>query len=363
MFTGRFKYQHVSGHMDKILSWHQLSIVQQLNCVCDTTAKNAVQRANMSGTFNSPTRLLPREDASVVIWGNKITNDVSQPICFHASKEIAKRILTEIMKWPKERFEEGDWEHLNLALSSKSDMYKLWRSKQHSGFCGTRIQVGRYSGLECPDERCPSCGSRESAAHILVCPNKDRTRLLTETTDELGDWLNQENLTDLELAYWIPKYILMRGDKPFAALGAMSPRMRALAVSQDKIGWWNFMEGCISTHFYFIQHYHLALSGSILNGADWTKILILKLLHITHSQWIYRNFALHDQRNGYLHNKSLDAVRAVIDELAETPLEEVPADSRFLLEINFGNLNRSHIENQQYWIVAIQAAISAGQKS
>ncbi len=53
----------------------------------------------------------------------------------------------------------------------------------------------------------------------------------------------------------------------------------------------------------------------------------------------------------------------MIDELAETPLEEVPADSRFLLEINFGNLNRSHIENQQYWIVAIQAAISAGQKS
>jgi hypothetical protein len=196
------------------------------------------------------------------------------------------------MKWPKERFEEVDWEHLNLALSSKSGMYKLWRSKQHSGFCGTRVQVGRYSGLECPDERCPSCGSWESTAHSLVCPNEDRTRLLTETTDELGDWLNQENLTDLELAYWIPKYKLMRGDKPFAAVGAMSPQMRALAVSQDNIGWRNFMEGCISTHFYFIQHYHLALSGSILNDADWTKILISKLLHITHSQWIYQHYTI-----------------------------------------------------------------------
>ena len=50
------------------------------------------------------------------------------------------------------------------------------------------------------------------------------------------------------------------------------------------------MEGCISTHFYFIQHYHLALSGSYLNGSDWTKSLISKLLHITHSQWIYHNF-------------------------------------------------------------------------
>jgi hypothetical protein len=30
-FTGCFKYQHVAGHMDKYLLWHQLSLVQQLN--------------------------------------------------------------------------------------------------------------------------------------------------------------------------------------------------------------------------------------------------------------------------------------------------------------------------------------------
>jgi hypothetical protein len=349
--------------MDRLLLWHQLSIVQQLNCVCDTTAKAAVQRAITTGYLSAPTQLLPREDVAVVIWGNKITNDVSHPVRFHASKKIARRLLPEIMKWPQDRFEEVDWEHLDLALSSKSDMYKLWRSKQHTGCCGTRVQVGKYSGLDCPDERCPNCGRRESAAHILVCPNDDRTRLLVETTDELCDWLNQEHLTDLELAYWIPKYILMRGDKPFASLGAMSPRMRALAASQDKIGWQNFMEGCISTHFYFIQHYHLSLSGSFLNGSDWTKTLISKLLHITHSQWIYRNFALHDRICGYLHNKSLEAIRVAIDELAETPPEDVPEESRFLLEINFGNLNKSHIESQQYWIVAIQAAITAGQRS
>jgi len=26
-------------------------------------------------------------------------------------------------------FDEVDWEHLDLAMSSKSDMYKIWRSK------------------------------------------------------------------------------------------------------------------------------------------------------------------------------------------------------------------------------------------
>ena len=123
------------------------------------------------------------------------------------------------------------------------------------------------------------------------------------------------------------------------------------------------MEGCISTHFYFIQHYHLALSGSYLNGSAWTKSLISKLLHITHSQWIYRNFTLHDKLCGYLHNKSLEDIKQTIEELAETPPEDIPEGSKFLLEINFGDLTKSHIENQQYWIIALKAAITAGRRS
>ena len=174
-FTGCFIYHHVAGHMDKYLLWHQLSLIQQLNCVCDTTGKAAVHRAVTTGYTSTPTQILPREDISIVIWGDKITNDVSQPVRFHASKELARKLLTDTRKWPQERFEEVDWEHLDLAMTSKSDMYKMWRSKQHTGFFGTRVQVRKYSGQEYPDEKCPTCGCREMAEHILPCPNKDRT--------------------------------------------------------------------------------------------------------------------------------------------------------------------------------------------
>jgi hypothetical protein len=174
-FTGCFKYQHVAGHMDKYLLWHQLSLIQQLNCICNTTAKAAVHSALTTGYTSTPTQILPREDISKVIWGNKITSNVSQPVRFHASKELARKLLTDTKKWPQERFKEVDWEHLDLAMTSKSNMYKMWRSKQHTGFCGTRVQVGRYSGHECPDEKCPTCGCRETAEHILTCPNEDRT--------------------------------------------------------------------------------------------------------------------------------------------------------------------------------------------
>ncbi len=97
--------------MDKYLLWHQLSLNQQLNCVCDTLAKQAVSLAMTQGYHDRPTHLLPKEDVAVVIWGNKITNDISYPIRFHASKEVARQYLGNRKKnpWPNEQFDEVDW--------------------------------------------------------------------------------------------------------------------------------------------------------------------------------------------------------------------------------------------------------------
>jgi hypothetical protein len=117
---GKFTYLHVYGHMDKYLLWHQLSLIQQLNCVCNTLAKQAVTSAMTQGYHNRPTQLLPKEDVAVVIWGNKITNDVSHPIRFHASKEVARQYLGNRKKnsWPNKQFNEVNWEHLDLALKT-----------------------------------------------------------------------------------------------------------------------------------------------------------------------------------------------------------------------------------------------------
>jgi hypothetical protein len=183
--------------------------------------------------------------------------------------------------------------------------------------------------------------------------------LLIDNADELEKWLQKDGSTDQELAYWIPKYILMRGNKPFADMGAMSPRMKALAQSQDKIGYRNFMEGYISIRFYEIQNFHLAMSSSFINGADWAKQFISKILHITHSQWIFHNFSLHDSRNGYLDKKKAEEIALELESLAGLAPEDVPSESRFLLEINFSDLNKSNVKTQKYWILAINAALTA----
>jgi hypothetical protein len=252
-----------------------------------------------------------------------------------------------------------DWEHLDLALKNKADMYKVWWSKQHSSCCGTRVRVGRYSSKPLPDKRCPNCGRREMAAYLMLCPDNDCTRLLVENINELTTWMSQDNRTDPEILYWVPKYILMRGDKPLSTMGFMSPQFKALATSQDLIGWRDFMEGHVSTHFYAIQTFHLAMSSSYLNEEDWTKQFFSKILQIMHSQWIFWNISLHNKTHGYLHNKKADEIMQQINVLLDLAPEEVPEDSHFLLKINFSELSSYHLETQNYWMLAVDAALKA----
>jgi hypothetical protein len=126
-FTGKFTYLHVYGHMDRYLLWHQLSLPQQSNCVCDMLANHAVTLGMMEGSYNRPTQLLPKEDVAVIIWGNKITDKISHTIRFQASKEVARKYLGNKKNnlWPNKQFEEVDWEHLDLVLKNKPNRYKI----------------------------------------------------------------------------------------------------------------------------------------------------------------------------------------------------------------------------------------------
>ena len=45
------------------------------------------------------------------------------------------------------------------------------------------------------------------------------------------------------------------------------------------------------------------------------------------------------QTHGFLRNKKADEILQLINEFSEVAPEEVPEDSRFLLEINFSEIN------------------------
>ena len=87
-----------------------------------------------------------------------------------------------------------------------------------------------------------------------------------------------------------------------------------------------------------------------MDTEQWTRQLISKILHIIHSQWIFRKFTLHDKQKGWLRRKELHDIMEKIDELSEINVDNVQEGSRFLLEMDYDNLMKSDIHNKTYWV-------------
>ncbi|KAL3760545.1 hypothetical protein ACHAWU_009506 [Discostella pseudostelligera] len=352
-------FEYVESHMDDHIPWESMSLPQQLNCQCDYLAKQAVKKDRLANPRVYPNEhKLPCELATVCIDGNKITRDPSDHIRTAVGRLAAKQFLTGDKGWSIQQFEAVAWDHLHATLRTKSNAFRIWLSKQHSNFCATGVQMVRCGMSD--DDRCPSCWKRrERAEHLCKCPSAAWSALLEKSVSDLQAWMSTDERTDPELAYWVGKYIRGRGGINFSDLGSMSPRMMTLAESQDLIGWRNFMEGQISSRFYSIQLAHLAPGVVRMNASDWMRGFITRVLQMTHAQWLLRNFMLHDYRSGFLQLKRRVDILYRIEELSHTQDHEIPAESRFLLEIDTNQLALGDLDGQEYWVCAMEAAKAA----
>ena len=370
----KMEYEWVESHQDRLKLWFQLSLEQQLNCECDTLAKEAVT-TSLSDLTPMITRRLPRESVAVYVNGLKQTSDVSRDVRYSLGKSEARSFYTRPINtkdasgrrkpggglgWSKESFDAVAWEELDSTLDKKGQMYKQWLCKQTTGFCGTQVMVNHWDKSR--DGKCPDCGKRETASHLNLCSDPDRTCLLHTMVEKLQTWLDN-NYTHPELAYWLPKYILLRGTRKLSSFPYLSMEMRKVAASQDLIPWTCFMEGKLSKEIFLLQRHSLACSPSRLTIADWSRHLISQVLQMSHAQWVFRNVSLHDAAQGYIRVQKRESILQEVDRLAEIDPILLPEDSRYLLEIDFSSLHRDTLERQSYWLLAMKAAVKAGQRT
>ena len=105
--------------------------------------------------------------------------------------------------------------------------------------------------------RCPDCGTKEDAAHLMMCPSRSRTALLKETVEDLERWMKKSELAR-EIKLWVPKYILMRNMQTLSSFKGLLDNLRKFAAEQDAVGWREFTEGRISKGLVEEQEEHLS---------------------------------------------------------------------------------------------------------
>ena len=100
---------------------------------------------------------------------------------------------------------------------------------------------------------CPCCGGEdETTAHLLLCPDKDRTALYEQSVNEFIQWMRSADTSPL-IIEMVADYLNARNTKTMSEL-YQGPRTNdengrgwRLAQEHDLLDWQNFVEGRIST--------------------------------------------------------------------------------------------------------------------
>jgi hypothetical protein len=135
--------------------------------------------------------------------------------------------------------------------------------------------------------------------------------------------------------------------------------IQEFAASQDIIGWDRFIMGMVSSKLLPIQSAYLPQCNFSHQAASWISGVITQLLQVTHSQWIYPCVLVHNRTTGTIISSHKEELLKEIDHQLTLGPEDLSEEDRFLLECNFDELMSMSGEQQEYWLLAIQAAREA----
>jgi hypothetical protein len=350
-------YRHVRAHQDDTTPFKKLSRKAQLNCICDHTAK---QRIAIDGTRgNTDGRMFPLEPIGMFVQRGKLTSDTGDTLRFWAHRQLARTFYHSKGIISHDQFDETDWWSLQRTLTTMPQLFQLWAAKHVNRIAGTMSFLSHQDG-RC--DRCPSCETcAETCPHIARCPEAGRASAFAQSTDELELWLSA-NRTHPNLRSLLLSYTRGRGTVTCLKCAIsldLPPILHTLARSQDVIGWDLYMMGMLSTQMAAVQSSYLLQHQSTRPVSTWLSGLITQLLQVTHCQWIYRCVVVHDRSTGTLVTAHKEELMKEIEHQLELGEEGLAEEDKFLLECNFDELATTNGEQQEYWILAIQAAREA----
>ncbi len=208
---------------------------------------------------------------------------------------------------------------------------------------------------------CPSCmESLETTLHITRCPEVGRQAALDSAIQVLDSWLSEAH-TDPYLHEVITGYLRHRGQIQWVELMAGYPwRYWQLGMDQDMLGWDGLLMGMITKEFRQIQSLHLECCGSRMSVRQWMRKFITHLLQITHGQWAYWNEVVHNATSGANRNAKKRKLQERIDHEISQGLLDLRPEDHYLMSLNLEDLDCTSGEQQEYWLLAVDAARTHG---
>jgi hypothetical protein len=318
----------------------------------DAGAKRALLK--VVDTATPERRCFPLEPIACFVGKEKVTSESGDLIRFWAHRRLAREALVESKVLNGRQFDAIAWEAVHEGLHSVPPLFQLWACKQVWDIVGTNYLRSKWE--ESVEKWCPSCrGVKETAGHVLNCNEVGRVSTLMATIGMLGVWLEEVN-TAPDLRHCILEYARGRGYKRMVECINGKDYMRRMAEKQDEIGWRRFMEGMFTGHMICIQNDYHKWTGEGLSAKRWAGQLVIRLLEITHGQWVYRNIQVHDEMRGSIRTAEKEKLLREIEEELALGFDGFLDMDRSLASVALEDLEHSGGQSQEYWLAAVQAA-------
>ena len=106
------------------------------------------------------------------------------------------------------------------------------------------------------------------------------------------------------------------------------------------------MEDMISKEIIKLQKDFVDIGGCSMSLDKWAQGLVVRLLEVTHGQWLYMNMHVHEATTGMEATARREEIQHFIEDQLEIEEEGLDERDHYLLEINLEDLETSAGENQ-----------------
>ncbi len=167
----------------------------------DHLAKKTLLAAHTSNQFFDGS--FPLEDFQVRTDGRKLTGPTKAHLEEHWGRAEAKRFFDIKGIVQSSKFDSIWWTGLHRAIASYPKMFRIFISKQVSGWCGSNSKLLLWDSNV--KNTCPNCGLiNETSKHTTRCTHEGQVTLLRESIQEVTECLEQAN-TDPDLTTMIER--------------------------------------------------------------------------------------------------------------------------------------------------------------
>ena len=351
------RYEHIKAHQDDVKSFDDLELMSQLNVMADQLAKRHLLTAVKEEDFI--VSRFPNERCRVYCDGRKIHSSVRSMLYQVWGRKIAREILVDKGVLDEEGFALVNWEAVGMATTKLSPGFLSWNCKMASCFLPVNRMVARMDPSE--SNLCPCCRRKEETTkHLTRCKEQGRTRMFRESVETMVDWMESTG-TEPILMLAVEEYLMGRGRVRMVDIleDEDDERYVQYAEEHDKLGWDNFVGGRVSATLFIIQEEWFKEAKSSRTIKHWAGQFVLRLLEITHRQWVFRCTKMHLKKIGNRTEREHLQIMEEVKEMLLTDPRELLPQHQFLLEEDFLRLGEGGSEDRLLWLEQMEKAIEA----